>query len=120
MRFVSHYRATIAFMLIIVAIGGGFFKLISVANRANDAAKKSREVATALHARVDENARTIRFLCDQSYVEVNVLDSSIAYRKQLQRTQPTELRALLIRNLEADRAALFDSLSNKSSPCNTG
>lgn len=117
-QFFRTYLATITFGIVMITIAGGFGKLIDITNKANEAAAESRRVAKILDQRVDENARTIRQLCDQAYVQVDAFEAGLVYRRAQQKISPSKLRAELITRLEADKQALASALTNPSSPCN--
>lgn len=127
----DNLRLTFVAALFIACVVAGFVKLTHVANKANDAAARSRAVAAeSRHVARDSqrqigaNARTIRFLCDQSYVLVDVLEASLsAFNKTKAQhpSRPLDPAAVeLFNRLDADRSALSNALSAEVSPCNVG
>lgn len=127
----TELRLTLVAVLFVACVTGGFWKLTSVANKANRAAAESRvvaaksravaaesrRVAKLLDARVVENARTIRDLCDRGYILDDLVVAAIA----LVKTPPNPPSDVaFVRLFEADHSAIVDSLTKEDSPCNTG
>lgn len=111
------FKLTLVALLFVACVAAGFWKLTVVANKANDAAARSRAVAAESQGQIEQNARTIRGLCDRGYVIVDVLDASLtAFRQGPKVTNPIAVE--FFRRLTADRAALSNSLTDPDSPCN--
>lgn len=128
-----NYRVTTSVVVLVAAIAVGFWLLTSVARKANEAAKISRAVAVQAQMQISENksrienqARTIRFLCDTVAVIDDLVTASIsAVQIQLvddlvNRPRTAAADRAFIARFQSDHAQLLDGLTREKSPCNIG